>query len=54
MEAASRRKELAVGYRLRKNANDAKLFHGVVLNPIKTDIVSFTDEDKIIVLAEDW
>lgn len=54
IESASRRKEVAVGYRLNTNANNAKENYGICLNPHKSDFVSFSEDDKIIVLAEDW
>ena len=41
------------GYRLLAQASDASKAYGVVINPDKTAPISFTDEDKIIVLAED-
>ncbi len=51
-EAALRRKEVAIGYRLASNARDADKGFGVVVNPSKRTPVTFGDGDKIIVLAE--
>jgi voltage-gated potassium channel Kch len=51
-EAALRRKEIAIGYRLVSQARDADKGFGVVVNPAKRIPVPFGDGDKIIVLAE--
>lgn len=52
VEAARRRNETAIGYRLKRDARDQAKAYGVVVNPSKTRKVSFSDGDKIIVLAE--
>jgi voltage-gated potassium channel Kch len=51
--AASQRGETAIGYRIKSLANRADRGYGVVINPDKQDAVTFTPEDKLIVLAED-
>lgn len=51
-EAALRRKEIAIGYRLASEARDPTRSFGVVVNPAKRTPVTFGDGDKIIVLAE--
>jgi hypothetical protein len=51
-EAASRRLETAIGYRLAAFAGDPSRGYGVVLNPPKTEQVAFSADDKIIVLSE--
>ena len=51
-EAALRRKEIAIGYRLASQARDADKGFGVVVNPSKKKAVAFGEGDKIIVLAE--
>lgn len=51
-EAAMRRKEIAIGYRLAKSARDATAAYGVKVNPPKREKVSFTPDDHVIVLAE--
>ena len=53
VEAARRRGEVAIGYRLRADATDAVKAYGVVVNPKKSKTVTFTDKDWLIVLAED-
>jgi hypothetical protein len=52
-EAARRRNEVAIGYRALAHAEDAAREYGVVINPRKSEFVTFTDRDKIVVLAED-
>lgn len=52
VEAARRRGETAIGYRLRGLANDAAQGYGVRVNPPKSKTVAFSAEDRIIVLAE--
>jgi len=52
LEAASRRGETALGYRLAAQHDDAAQAYGVHLNPRKSTPITFAPEDKIIVLAE--
>jgi hypothetical protein len=51
-EAALRRGEVALGYRLAKTANDPAAAFGVVINPSKKAAVELGAADKLIVLAE--
>ncbi|HEY5229713.1 MAG TPA: hypothetical protein VIJ11_02325 [Galbitalea sp.] len=53
LEAARRRGETAIGYRIAADAHNADAAYGVAVNPKKTDTVTFTGRDKVIVLAED-
>jgi len=52
VEAARRHGETAIGYRLAAEAGDAGKSYGVHTNPKKSELVSFSEGDKIIVLAE--
>ena len=52
VKAAKRRGEVAFGYRLKAHAKDASRSYGVAVNPGKSKMVTFAEEDKIIVLAE--
>jgi ion channel POLLUX/CASTOR len=52
IEAARRRGEVAIGYRVMANASDAQASYGVKVNPRKSASVSFARGDKVIVLAE--
>src|SRR5207245_4071343 len=54
VEAARRRGEVAVGYRLRARGDSVNGAHGVVVNPDKSAAVRFAAADRVIVLAEDW
>jgi ion channel POLLUX/CASTOR len=53
VEAARRRGETAIGYRLLASAHNADEAYGVVVNPKKTGLVQFAAGDKVVVLAED-
>ncbi len=52
VEAARRRGEVAIGYRLVRFANDKAHGYGVVVNPKKSEPVTFAEDDRVIVLAE--
>lgn len=52
VEAARQRGEVAFGYRLKRDAYDASKSYGVVVNPDKSNPVTFEKGDKVIVLAE--
>ncbi|MCC7070260.1 MAG: potassium transporter TrkA [Deltaproteobacteria bacterium] len=51
--AAARRGESALGFKLAAQSGDASKSYGVVVNPEKSESVTFGPHDKIIVLAED-
>ncbi len=51
-ESARRRGEVAFGYRVLAQADNPDKSYGVVINPDKAQPVTFTSEDKVIVLAE--
>jgi voltage-gated potassium channel Kch len=53
LESARRRGEVAIGYRLIDRANQAAEAYGVRLNPKKSDRISFSAGDRVIVLAEE-
>jgi len=52
VEAARRRGETAIGYRVTAEVSDASKAYGVHTNPPKSQQVTFTPDDKIIVIAE--
>lgn len=52
LEAARRRGEVAIGYRVVSEMRDPEKAYGVRTNPKKSQEITFTPEDKIIVLAE--
>ncbi len=53
LEAAKRRNEIAIGYRVKAKAADAAEAYGVVVNPDKSQVVTFAAWDRIIVVAEE-
>jgi voltage-gated potassium channel Kch len=53
VEAARRRGEVAIGYRRRALAGDAAQSYGVVVNPDKSQMVTFGKADRVIVIAEE-
>jgi voltage-gated potassium channel Kch len=52
VEAALRRGEVAIGYRIQADSEDASKSFGVRLNPVKSDQFTFSAADSVIVLAE--
>ncbi|MCB9223626.1 MAG: NAD-binding protein [Crocinitomicaceae bacterium] len=53
LESAKRQGQTAVGYRIMSKQYDKNSSYGIVLNPVKTNKVTFSPGDKIIVFAED-
>jgi hypothetical protein len=51
LEAARRKGETAIGYRLRAEASQPERSFGVHLNPCKGDPIPFSEDDLVIVLA---
>ena len=51
-EAARRRGETPLGYRITSEAGNAGRAYGVHTNPKKSEVVTFSPEDKVIVIAE--
>jgi ion channel POLLUX/CASTOR len=52
-EAARRRGETAIGYRIMSESHDAEKSYGVRTNPKKSERVTFSPDDKVIVIAEE-
>ena len=52
LEAAAQRGETAIGYRLMKYADDKDKGYGVNVNPKKSEKHSFSENDMVVVLAE--
>lgn len=51
-ESAARKGEIAIGYRINEFSHNVKKAYGVVVNPKKSDVLTFTENDKLIVIAE--
>ncbi len=52
LESAKQANETAIGYRVLSQANDSEKSYGIHLNPVKSEMISFTVDDKVIVLSE--
>ncbi len=53
LESAAQKGHVAIGYRIVKHSFDVEKAYGVKINPNKSDKITLTENDKIIVLAED-
>jgi voltage-gated potassium channel Kch len=53
LEAASRKGETAIGYRINKLAYSHEAAHGIKINPQKSQRVQFSESDRLIVLARE-
>ena len=51
LESACRKNETAIGYRLMNEAKSIEKNYGVVVNPVKNELVTFNEQDMIIVLS---
>ncbi len=52
VEAARQRDEAAIGYRHMAQADDADQAYGIVINPDKSQLITFAEHDRVIVVAE--
>jgi len=52
-ESARRQNEIAIGYRLSSEAKDSDKSYGVKINPLKSQLVHYSQSDRVVVLAED-
>jgi len=53
LESAAQLNETAIGYRISAESSNSEEHFGVKLNPKKSDKISFSADDYVIVLAED-
>lgn len=53
VESAARQGQVAIGYRIRADAQEPAKAFGVKLNPRKSERIAFTPADQVIVLAEE-
>lgn len=53
LEAAARKGETAIGYRVMAQARDPERNYGIRLNPVKSDQFTLGAEDRVIVVAND-
>jgi ion channel POLLUX/CASTOR len=52
VEAARRRGEIAIGYKIKAKSSDPASAYGVVVNPAKSATVTFAEWDRLVVIAE--
>ena len=52
LESARRKGHTAIGYRIGAQAFDNEHNYGIVLNPNKSKKVTFSAQDRVVVLAE--
>ena len=52
-ESAAQLNETAIGYRISAQSSDSEKHFGVKINPTKSSSVAFSENDFIIVVAED-
>ncbi len=52
VEAARRRNEIAIGYRIAANSGNSQKQYGVVVNPNKAEQIQFAPQDLVIVISE--
>jgi len=53
VEAAKRKNHIAIGYRIEKLKDDPEKGYGITINPDKSAMVTFSNEDKLVVISED-
>lgn len=53
IESARRRGEIAIGYRIDSLAHEVSKAYGITVNPVKSKNITFSEKDKLIVIAED-
>ena len=53
LQSATELNEIAFGYRIACEKSNSDKAYGIVVNPNKSDMINFSEHDKIIVLAED-
>ena len=53
VEAAARHGEAAIGYKLLKKEKSAEENYGIQVNPLKSEMINFSADDSIIVIAQD-
>jgi hypothetical protein len=53
LESARRKNETAIGYQLKTVEPKPENSYGITINPEKSQTITFSEWDRIIVLAED-
>ena len=53
VEAAQRKGEVIIGYSIAAEKSNAENSYGIYINPKKSNLVTLTEKDRVIVIAED-
>jgi hypothetical protein len=53
LESAKRKGQTAIGYKLASQAQDSSKSYGVVIKPVKSNVLTFSALDRLVVLSED-
>jgi voltage-gated potassium channel Kch len=53
LESAKRKGQTAIGYKLASQAQDSSKAYGVVIKPVKSNVLTFSALDRLVVLSED-
>ncbi|MFH2142234.1 MAG: potassium transporter TrkA [Bacteroidota bacterium] len=53
LESARRKGEIAIGYRIISDSYDSSIAFGITVNPVKSKMLTFSENDRLIVVAED-
>ena len=52
LESAKRKGETAIGYKIASQALDSSKSYGIVIKPLKSKILTFSEQDRLVVLSE--
>lgn len=52
LESAARKNEVAIGYRIISESRNSRRGYGVVVNPKKSELIHFSEDDMVIVISE--
>lgn len=53
LESAARKNEVAIGYRIFAESKNVNAQYGIVVNPKKSEFITLSEKDEVIVLSED-
>lgn len=54
LQSAINHNQIAIGYRIIDDSHDSSKNYGIYLNPVKTEEIQFKEEDKIIVILNNF
>lgn len=53
LEAAKRKNQVAIGYRIFSKKDDPEAAYGITINPVKSESIVYQPDDRIVVISED-